>query len=363
MKILHIIIGSANAGGVAAVVFNYMKHIDQHRFHFDFALLDSKPGMIGQKMMELGARCYELPLKSRDLRSYKRQLYDILKNEKYDAIHVHENSTSYVALKVAKKAGVKCRIAHAHVAWQPDSLRAWLAAISGRLFNHIYGTKLIGCGKKAGDCVFGAKHMMSPKGLVLPNAIETDRFSYSAEVRNEVRSELGIHGKYAVGMIGRFSPQKNHAFILPMINVLHRYMNDFVVVFVGTGELQTKAEEYCHEHGMDDYVRFLGVRSDVNRIYQAIDICVMPSLYEGFPVVGLEAIAAGLPLLLSDRITSELSFGKHVAYLPLDSDVWVETLRQKPFNHHREDGYAEIKNNGYDINDTAIILEKVYMNS
>ena len=153
------------------------------------------------------------------------------------------------------------------------------------------------------------------------------------------------------------------AFILPMINVLHRYMNDFVVVFVGTGELQTKAEEYCHEHGMDDYVRFLGVRSDVNRIYQAIDICVMPSLYEGFPVVGLEVIAAGLPLLLSDRITSELSFGKHVAYLPLDSDVWVETLRQKPFNHHREDGYAEIKNNGYDINDTAIILEKVYMNS
>ena len=360
IKILHIIGGSANAGGVGAVVYNYMKHIDQNEYHFDFALLGCEPGMIGKEMIKLGAKCHRLPLKSRDLQGYKKQLYRILIEEEYDAIHVHESSTSYIALRVAEMAGVSCRIAHAHIAWQPKSFRAWLAALSGRFFNYRYATRIIGCGQRAGEFVFGKRHMKSPKALVLPNAIEPERFLYREDIRNETRCELGIHDKYAIGMIGRFSTQKNQRFILPVIRLLHQHMDDFVFLMAGTGELEDEIKEYCHENAMDEYVRFLGVRKDVDRIYQALDVCVMPSLYEGFPVVGIEAIAAGLPLILSDRITTELQFGKHVNYLPLEEDLWIKTLRNKPLNPHREDGSDEVRKNGYDIIDAVTILQNVY---
>lgn len=360
MKILHIIIGSANAGGVGSVVYNYMKHIDQDKYHFDFALLGCKPGMIGKEMVKLGAHCYELPLKSIDIQGYKKQLYEILTSEGYDAIHVHENSTSFVALRVAKKAGVKCRIAHAHTAFQPNSFKSWLKVITGRFLNYIFATKLIGCGQKAGEYVFGKSHMKSSKALVLPNAIEAKHFQYNERIRNEVRYELNLGGKYTIGMIGRFSTQKNHAFALPMIHSLYQRMHDFVLVMVGTGELEVEVKKYCKENDMEEYTQFLGVRKDMTRVYQALDVCILPSLWEGFPVVGLEAIASGLPLILSDKITPELFFSSNVSYQPLNETKWVEILQQKPMNNHREAGYEEIKMNGFDIHDTMELLEKAY---
>lgn len=138
------------------------------------------------------------------------------------------------------------------------------------------------------------------------------------------------------------------------------YIDDFILLMIGEGELKPESEAFCLVYDLFNYVRFLGIRSDIERIYQAMDICILPSLFEGFPMVGIESISAGLPLLLSDRITHELQFGSHVTYLPLESEKWINILLNKPVNPERETGAQESRANGFDINDTIHILEKAY---
>lgn len=208
MKILHIM-GGANAGGVAAVVYSYMKHMDQDQYHFDFALLGSNPGMLGKRMIKDGARCYELPSKSKNFKGYRNQLDALLKEEKFDAIHVHEGNTSWAALQIARLNGIKCRVAHSHSALKPTSFKRMLISGSGSYLCYHYATKLIGCGQEAGNNQFGKKYMRSAKGLVLPNAIETMDFAYNEKTRSEMRQELGISMKYVIGMVGRFAEEKN----------------------------------------------------------------------------------------------------------------------------------------------------------
>lgn len=358
MKILHIM-GSADVGGVAAVVYNYMCYMDQDSYQFDIALKGHKPGVMGVKMMERGARFYELPLKSKGIKEYQKELFELLHNEEYDAIHVHESSTSYVSLEVAKKCGIKCRIAHAHKTGYATSLSDRIVLLSGRILNALFATTLIGCGIESGNDIFGKLNMMK-KGIVLPNSINVERFCFDQCVRDVIRKEWNAENRYVIGMVGRLTDQKNPMFALEIIRDLREYLDDFLFVMVGTGDLEKEIKEYCQKNKLEKCVRLLGVRTDIDRIYQGLDICIMPSLFEGFPVVAVEAMASGLPLLLSSSITFELKFGKHVVYLPLDKEKWIDVLKKRLVNDHREMGSLEVKNNGYDIRDTVRLLEKIY---
>lgn len=359
MRILHIM-GGADAGGVAMVVYNYMRYIDQKRFHFDFALTGHQPGMLGKKMIDLGANYYPLPLKSDGVKKFELALKDLLEKEQFDAIHVHENSTSYVALRIAKKCGIKCRIAHAHTAGEPYGLKNRLIVQSGRILNNYYATNLIGCGQKAGELVFGTNAMKNKKAIVLPNSIESELFRFDPVIRKQVRQELNARNRYVIGMVGRLELEKNYSFVLPVIRELHNYMSDIMLIIAGSGDQENELKKYCNDNHMNDYVQFMGVRTDIERIYQGMDVFILPSIYEGFPVVGLEAIAAGLPVLLSDRITPELGFSKGVEYIPLVDKRWVNALANRPLNLTRETGELEIKENHFDIKDTAQILQRIY---
>ena len=361
MRILHIM-GGADAGGVAAVVYNYMRFIDQDKFHFDFALTGYEPGMLGNKMIDAGAKYYYLPRIHDGIKEFRSQLSKLLKKEHFDVIHMHGNSNSWIALSVAMEEGIPIRIAHAHYAGKPESARNWVIMKLGHIFNQRYATHLIGCGQLAGEIVFGKSFDGSNKRFVLPNAIDANKFRYDQSIRDEVRKELGIEQNYVVGLIGRLSVQKNQTFIMPVIRKLHQIMPEMVLMLVGAGEEENKIKDYCKKHSMESYVIFTGVRQDVNRIYQGIDVCVLPSLYEGLPVVGVEALAAGCPLLMSDHITRELSFGTHVKYLPLEEKVWFDALKSKPINNNRDNGIYEIKEHGFDLTESAKKLERVYLN-
>ena len=359
MRILHIM-GGADAGGMAAVVYNYMQHIDQIQYHFDLALTGYKPGMLGNKMIEAGAKCFYLPKMHDGIIEFQNELRRLLKREHYDVIHVHGSSNSWVALKVAKEQGIPVRIGHAHTAFWPNTLKYWGVLLLGRILNPLYATKLIGCGQLAGDVIFGRYIMRGSKGCVLPNAVDVNKFKFEPTVRDEIRQELNINGKYAIGLIGRLSHPKNQKFILPVISKLHQIMPEMVFLLVGRGEDEKELKEYCTTHSMNDYVLFTGVRHDVDRIYQGLDLFILPSLYEGFPVAAVEALASGCMTLLSDRITRELSFSHRVSYLPLDGSLWLEAMKGKINAEHREDGAREIKEHGFDIWDTAQKLEYIY---
>lgn len=359
-RVLHIMAG-ADAGGVSTVVLNYYRHLDRSKIQFDIALTGHKDGMNGRLLRELGADFYALPMKSKGMRAFEQALNEIFRKKHYDAIHVHENETSYVALRIAKKAGISRRIAHSHTSAPWVSVKEELKRLSGCVLNYHYATNVIGCGKLAGDRVFGKWNMKRPKAVILPNAIDTARFAFNEQIRSEVRAELALEGKFAVGMIGRLSPEKNHAYALNLMEKLHERMPEAVLLLVGNGEEEDSIRRQIRVRGMEEYVRLLGRRSDVARLYQGLDAVLLPSIHEGFPVAAVEAMASGVPVLLSDTITDELRFGS-ARYLKLgDDERWLRTLEAIRPDADRVLPGREVRAHGLDIRDTAKRLETLYL--
>lgn len=360
-KVLHIMAG-ADSGGISMVVLNYYRHMDRTLIHFDIAVTTDQIGKNAEEFQRLGSRIFRLPLKSNGVQQYKRALSDLIKSNGYDAVHVHENQTSYVALHTAKKMGVVQRIAHAHTAWPCTSLRGRLTRISGCIFNPIYATEMIACGELAGNRIFGRYNMRRKKAIVLPNAINTSVFSYNMEVRQSMRQELDIQDRYVIGMVGRLSREKNQEYALELMRQIHQQDENAVLLIVGNGKDDLRIRDYIITNKMDSYVRMLGSRSDVDRMYQAFDVLVMPSLFEGFPVVAVEAIASGLPVVLSATITNELSFSPLVYYTELEQPTkWVDLLLSVGRGELRMSQVEELRQQKLDIQDTACMLQHVYL--
>ena len=361
IRVLHVM-GCSDAGGISSVVLNYYRHIDRTRVHFDIALTIPTVGQNGNALQELGAEIHFLPLKSEGLSAFCKTLEELLRKGKYDAIHVHEDETSYVALAVAKKMGIRCRLAHSHTSSPYENIKSEIRRLSGCILNYHYATRVIGCGQLAGERVFGKWNMKRPKAVVLPNAIDTRKFAYDPVLRDEVRGELGLEGKYVLGMVGRLCEEKNYPFALELMAKLRQERPESMLVIAGNGDHRELIEQKIQELNIGDNVMLLGRRSDVHRLYQAFDVFLLPSFHEGFPVAAVEAMASGLPVLFSERITRELSFGSAVAYLPLERmEEWLLTLQNientEPERNIRQ---GEPKEHALDIRDTAAMLEELY---
>lgn len=358
-RVLHIMAG-ADAGGISSVVLNYYSFMDRQRFHFDIAVTTDMVGKNGALLQELGANIHRLPLKSNGVKAFESALKKLLQEHKYDAIHVHENETSYVALRVAKKCGIKRRIAHSHTTSLTSSLRGELRRLSGCVLNYHYATNVVGCGQLAGERVFGKRNMRRKKACVLPNAIDTERFGFDPEQRDALRRELALDGKFVIGMVGRLAPEKNHSFALECMGELVKEMPNVCFLIAGVGDEEAKIRSQIQELGLEANVIMLGRVDAIHALYQTFDVLVLPSHHEGFPVAAVEAMATGLPVLLSDTITRELSFGTAVQYLPLQKETWVTALRNVKSFEDRALRLNEVKANGLELRDTARMLERLY---
>lgn len=361
IKILHVLAG-ADVGGISTVVLNYYSFIDKQKFHFDLAITADKIGLNGKKMQDMGANIYKLPLKSKGLKAYEKQLEKIIKENSFHAIHVHDSETSYVTLRIAKKNGIPCRIAHAHTASPYIGLKSNLRRISGCIFNSIFATDIVGCGKLAGEKIFGKWNMKSKKATILPNAIDTEKFYFNDEDRKKMRKELSVEEKFVIGMVARISYAKNIPYAIELFEKIKDKISNACLIIAGSGEDEEKLKYVINRSKYCNDILFLGRRSDADKLYQAFDLYFMPSLYEGFPVAGVEAMATGLPILLSDTITTELEFGSAVKYLPLnDKDAWVESAFSFLHDNYRKQRTHEVKNNGLDIRNTVATLEQIYL--
>lgn len=362
IRVLHVM-GCADAGGISAVVRNYYQFVDRTKIHFDIALTVPEAGQNARALQELGAEIFFLPLKSRGMTAFRRELTELLQKGKYDVLHVHENETCYIALQVAKKLGISCRIAHSHTCSPWEGWKGELRRLSGVLLNYPVATHVIGCGKRAGDRVFGKWNMRRAKALVLPNAVDTKRFSYNPQVRQEVRAELGIENNFVIGMVGRLSEEKNNTYALELMPLILQEIPNAVLVVAGNGPDEEKFRTKMQQMHLEDCVKQLGRRSDVDRLYQAFDVYLLPSFTEGFPVAAVEAMSSGLPLLLSDAITRELEFGSAVTYLSLRKpELWVNAIQKWQQDSGRALRQEEPGKNGLDIHANVKLLEKVYEN-
>ena len=318
------VVGKMVGGGVEQVVMNYYRHIDRDRVQFDF-LVDSDSTLVPRAEIEsLGGRVFEVPPYQRPV-AYRRELVRLFREARWPIVHSHINALSVFPLSAAKAAGVPVRIAHSHsTSGRGEHAKNVVKAVLKR-FSNVYPTHRMACSRHAGEWLFGRGTDFE----VVPNAIELDHFAFDPASRARLRAELGAGpSTLVVGHVGRFMEQKNHRFLLDVFAELYRKRPDSLLVLVGGGPLKPEIKQRVEDYCLSSHVRFLGQRADVNKLYSAFDAFCLPSLYEGLPVVGIEAQATGLPILLSSTVSKEVAATPLARFASLDDSLqnWADRL-------------------------------------
>lgn len=358
------IIGKWVGGGVEAVVMNYYRHIDRNKIQFDFICDDDSTNIPYEEIKKLGGRVILIPPYQKIFK-YQKELIKVFKENKYKIVHSHINTLSVFPLRAAKKAGVKVRIAHSHSTtnkkeWKKNLLKQVL-----RPFSKVYATDYMCCSELAGRWLFGNKEYDKGNVYLLNNAIDLDKFKYDESLRKKKRKELGIKDNtLVIGHIGRFVAQKNHTFLIDIFNEVHKKNNNSLLLLVGQGPLMANIKEKVKSLGLEESVIFLGQRNDANELYQAFDVFLLPSLYEGLPVVGVEAQAAGNLCYFSNDMTMETKILKSTVFMSLDDSdrKWAINISNDLENYKRKDTIEEISNNSFNIKVEGKKLEDFYLN-
>lgn len=363
IRILHVI-GIMNRGGAETMIMNLYRNIDRTKVQFDFVENSFEPAAFDEEIRELGGRIYRcMHYNGKNHFAYVRWWKQFFREHagEFAAVHGHLGSTAAIYLSEAKKAGIYT-IAHSH-----NTNRLTL---SGVLYQtYAYPTRYIadfffGCSVDAGISRYGKKVCSNPdKFTVLNNAIETEKFAFNPDVRTRMRGQLGLEGKTVIGHVGRFEQQKNHVFLIQIFEQIHKQNPNAVLLLVGDGTLRSETEEQVRLAGLEEHVIFAGVQERVCDYYQAMDIFVLPSWYEGLGIVAVEAQTSGLPCVISDKVSQECIVTENlvtVCNLQDSAGKWSAHILSR-CNTVRSNRSQEVKKNGYDIFATAKWLEDFYV--
>ncbi len=357
------IIGKWVGGGVEAVVMNYYRNIDRTKVQFDFLCDKDSTNIPYQEIEQLGGKVILIPPYQK-IFSYQKELKKILKENHYPIVHSHINTLSIFPLRVAKKAKIPVRIAHSHSTTNKKEWKKNLLKLMLKPFSKVYATNYFCCSALAGSWLFGQKEYNKKSVYLLNNAINLERFKYDKHTREEIRKELHIkEDTLVIGHIGRFVTQKNHTFLLDIFNEIHKQNNNSILLLAGSGPLQEKIRCKSIDLHLEDNIIFLNQRNDANRLYQAFDIFLLPSLYEGLPVVGIEAQASGLLCILSSSMTRETKILNTTEIISLEESpkYWADITLKKYQSFKRKDTTKELSASGFNIKEEAIKLENKYL--
>jgi len=360
-RIAHVI-GNITKAGVESVVFNYYRYIDKSKIQFDFIIHDDSPYEIPEDIINLGCKVYKVP-PYKKLPKYIKALKNIFITGNYKIVHSHMSTLSVFTLYAAKLAKVPVRISHSHATagkGKGEFLRNILKYIL-RLFSKKYATHYFACSKLAGKWLFGNKAFKNGKITVLNNAIDPKRYIFNEQIRKKTRDKLNISDKFVLGHVGRFMPQKNHNFLIDIFSEVYKKNKNSILLLIGDGELKNKIIKKAEKLKLLNNIMFLGARDDVNELYQAMDVFILPSLYEGLPVVLVETQIAGLPSIISDKVTEETKFSDIVYFMNLNQKPleWANEIL-KNTNKKRINTANDERAKKYYITEEANILNNIY---
>lgn len=332
-----------NPGGIEAYVINLAQRLKEDII-FDY-VIDFKTIAHSEFIGSMGSKVYHIPAKSKGLLAHWKKLWEILKNHpEYDTVYFNildagAAITEFIPWLMGRKI-----VTHSH---NGSTEKVRLHRLC-KPFLSFFTKEYVACSKIASEYMFGNAN----KALVIPNAIDAKKFVYNPQLRQKKREELGVSEKMVVCHIGRLSPQKNPIRMLDIFKAVLEKKNNAVLVSVGTGEMEQDVHSYAEQLGIKDKVMFLGKRTDIPEILQASDIFFLPSLFEGLPIVALEAQAAGLHCVVSSEISKEVDITGEVSFVPLKEtdEFWAEKLLSVFENKVREDTSSKIIEGGYDMN-------------
>ena len=363
LRVLHSVSNMARAG-IETMLMNYYREIDRSQIQFDFLANKPAPGEYEEEIRSMGGRIFVSPgLNPLHYPQYKRYMADLLHgNPDIIIVHAHNEAMGYYALQSAKDAGVRVRIAHAHSTRIIQDYKYPLKLICKQLLPGA-ATDYWSCGREAGIYYYGEKRW-NASGFILRNAIDVSRFAFQPEVRERLRQVNGLENCFVIGHVGGFNVEKNHIRLMDILAEIAKAIPDTRLALIGTGELEQAVKEKARAVGVQDKTLFLGQMADVSGWYQAMDCFVLPSLFEGLPVVGIEAQAAGLPCFFSDRVTDEILLSPEARRISLQADdaEWArEIIAARQSEVNRNQGKDVVRQAGYDIHEEAQKLQEIYL--
>lgn len=352
-----------DGGGIDRYLYNYCMRIDG--IHFDFAAVDSKEGILEPLLAAKGYDIYHIPRLSNGVLSNFRALKAIMTANKYDVVHVHLGYFSVVALICACLCGVRTRIVHAHIANAPESKGEKLIRKILTPFTKWFATDLAACGIDAAKWVWGNRTFSQGKVTIHNNAIDTSLFAYSEEARKEYRGKMGIDSHcIAVGHVGRFSNQKNQKRLVKMFSKIHEMEPNSLLVLIGHEDAGYNVDKEIDELGLGCCTMPLGVRNDVEKLLNIMDVFVFPSKYEGLPFTLIETQCNGLPCICSDAVTEQVKCSNCIEFVSLEESdgEWAQKALNKASEGRNSSAIQDVIDAGYDINIEAGKLKKFYEN-
>lgn len=367
MKVLEVFGEPISNGGQESFVVNLIEHMDLTDmqvdlltpYYCDNEFYEEKVKSWGGKIITFGLEFN--PGQSRF--NINKPFSEFLKNNKYDVVHVHSGSISILAIIAfyAKKSGVKKVITHSHCAVERINMKNKILRFLASGFMNSSVDVYCACSKIAGESKY-QPHIVENNMIVLKNGVDLTRFAYNQETRDAIREKYGIsENACVIGHVGRFSYQKNHEYLIRIFNEYLKKDKTAVLMLIGSGELDTEIRQQVKDLELENSVVYCGNVNNVNDYMQAMDLFVLPSRFEGLPIVGVEAQAAGLPVIVSENVSRELDMGKDVTFLPLDQDVsiWVEQILKLKGNRYAENAKL-LTDCGYNVYTTAEIVRDIY---
>lgn len=345
------IMGKWFGGGVESVVMNYYRNIDRNKVQFDFICDDDSTNIPYDEIESLGGKVILIPPYQKIFK-YHKELKKVLKDGNYKIVHSHINALSVFSLWAAKSAGVPVRIAHSHSTTNKQEWKKNLVKQVLRPFSKTFATDYMCCSELAGRWLFGNKEYDKGNVYLLNNAIDLDKFKYDESIRNIKRKELDIkEDTIVIGHAGRFVEQKNHRFLIDIFNELHKKNNNSILLLAGQGPLMDEMKEKVSSLGLNNCIMFLGQRSDINELYQAMDVFCLPSLYEGLGMVVVEAQCSGLPCVVSTEVPEIAKVTELVKFCSLyDSEyLWSKSIVDFLANNERSQCFNLLENSNFNI--------------
>ena len=359
IRILHSV-SNMDRGGIETMLMNFYRHVDRDKVQFDFLCNKPDPGDYDEEIKSLGGRIFITP-GFKSYRRYQAYMTELFKEHpEYQMIHTHNGSLMLYALESAKKNKIPVRIAHAHATAVPVGLKNEIKKLMRPMIKYA-ATDYWGCSDAAGKFYFSEQRWNNAHELI-HNAINVENFTFNEATRNAIRAQYGLEDKFVIGHVGRLMAQKNQQKLLDVFAEIYKVKPEAHLVIIGTGELEQKLKQQAADLGIAEAVTFTGVLSNVNEWYSAMDVFVMTSLYEGLPVVAVEAQAADLPCVLTDTITPEVKVTDAVRFLGLyDEPVkWANAIMEvQPAA--RVSRKTELQQAGYDITFEAERMQDLYL--
>ena len=357
------VFGAMNRGGAENMIMNLYREIDRDKVQFDFVVHTEEECSFDEEIRSLGGKIFAAPKYNvKNHFAYKKWWKRFLESHpEYRIIHGHMYSIASIYLKIAKKNGL-VTISHSHSTSFRKKKQALIRTVLQLPLRNI-SDWLFACSDKAGMWLYGKNCDKRKNYLVFKNAIDPLKFACDKATEDEVRKELSIEGKFVVGHVGSLSMPKNHTFLIDIFKKIKKEIPEAHLLLVGDGPQRQNIIRKIESYGLADSITLTGLRTDVERLLQAMDCFVFPSLYEGLPVSVVEAQAAGLNCFVSANVTDEVCVTDLAVRLPLElgADEWSNKIVEKKSSFVKTNMQEQIKKAGYDIKDTASWLQEFYI--